>query len=619
MLKHRVAIDLGGEPRVLEVGEDESLLSLLQRSPGLPFDAPCGGNGTCGKCRLLLLEGKLSAPDEIEKSLISPAELRSGARLACRALVRGDCRIGLPPRGAGAILSSFEAAGGGTDGGVRHVRVRPEMPSLADQRDLTRRFASSAGIGESALQLEHRRRLAKSSPGEPVDLLFLDNDLIDLQPSAASPAINLRSRRFGVAADIGTTTVVAYLVDLESGEVLGHEASSNPQSVYGADVISRISYAAKGDAELFLLQRRLSDLLQELSATLTAGQGGGPEQIVLLAAAGNTTMLHLLVGVTPEGIAAAPFIPAFTDAFSCPAAAVGLRLHPSARLQLLPSIAAYVGGDIVAGIIATDLDWAERPSLLVDLGTNCEVVAGSRSGLVACAAAAGPAFEGARVECGSSGLPGAVSRVLYDGELVLETVANGRPISICGSGILDAAALLVRTGIVDSSGRLIPATEAATLGAGAMLAGRIREAEPGRRFVLTPDGADREVYVSQRDLRELQLAKAAVAAAIDVLLTELDLSASQIEVLYLAGAFGSSLSPAAAGDIGLFPRLLRNRVRVVGNSAGRGAVMALRSKRELLRCSQLRERVRYVELSSHPGFPDRYVDHMMFPERGDLV
>ncbi|HUX21371.1 MAG TPA: ASKHA domain-containing protein, partial [Spirochaetia bacterium] len=457
----------------------------------------------------------------------------------------------------------------------------------------------------------------------PYRAISTDRTLIDVVPEAPT-------RNFGVAADIGTSTVVLRLVDLANGTVIASRSAMNAQKPYGADVISRIAHASQGPEHLARLQGRIVDQVQEMIGKMLSEVAGALEEVVLLVAAGNPTMLHLFAGISPEKMATAPFVPVFTDSLVFSAAEVGLQLHPRAEVRFLPSVAAYVGADIVAGIVATSMDRSEQPCLLVDLGTNCEMVLGGRTRMLACATAAGPAFEGAQIECGVGGVPGAIRRVWGNEEPLFETIGDLPPVGICGSGILDTVALLLSTGLADGTGRM---SLSSANGLGAGFRARMSESggdetrTPGSiRFLLTPPHAGlqraqkgletalpQEIFFTQKDLREVQLAKAAVAAGIEVLVERMGIAVGEIAAVYLAGSFGSALSAEAACRIGLLPELLRHRIIAVGNSSGRGALLALRSVADSRRCEEVRHRVEYIELSSDAKFRDAFIEEMAFP------
>ncbi len=599
----RVVVASGTDEVELEAGIGESLLTVLQRMQGTLFDAPCGGNGTCGKCRVRAW-GALSPVDATEARLLGESLLEKGLRLACRALAAGDCRVELTEgRGATSAPEGVDRIGGSetADPLIRLLPVSLPPPSLEDQRSLVDRAAAETGIPARAFPLSVRRRLAEGREPGPLRLIASPLGVIDAVRAEDSPTV-------GLAIDLGTSTVVLHAVDLTTGELIATSSALNAQKAFGADVISRIGYASSGPDARKTLQQRVVDQIQGMAEELARSKGIVPSAIVAIVVAGNTTMLHLLAGVDPAGIAVAPFIPVFTDGLLVSARELGLRLHPNAEVRFVPSIAAYVGADIVAGIVATGMDRSRELSLLIDLGTNCEVALGNRDRMVACATAAGPAFEGAQIECGMGGTAGAIRRVWIADGLRFETIAGAEAVGLCGSGILDTVALLLESRLVDVTGRMVGVTAAE----GVPLGDRIAEGEDGPRFELMPG-----VYFSQKDLREIQLAKAAIASGVEILASRLGRRIDEIERVFLAGAFGSSLSRESACRIGLLPRVLEPRIEAVGNSSGQGVLLALRSTGALERAQVLCGRVEYVELSGDPQFNAAYIEHMIFPDAGE--
>jgi uncharacterized 2Fe-2S/4Fe-4S cluster protein (DUF4445 family) len=365
------------------------------------------------------------------------------------------------------------------------------------------------------------------------------------------------------------------------------------------------------------LSRLAQETLAELAATVCEQGGVDPAEVYEVAVAGNATMTHLVLGIDPEPLGVAPFIMSARLLPEVLAADLGLRVHPRARAVVFPSFGAYVGGDITAGLLASGMDRDRRIRLFIDIGTNCEIVLGNAEWLLATAAPAGPAFEGAAIRCGMRAADGAIEAVTMTPEgLDLTVIGDTEPAGLCGSGLVDAVTGLVRTGLLDSSGRLVPQEQAGALAPG--LAGRLTKLGDERVFVLhwlgEPGDVAHSVYLSQRDVRELQFAKAAIATGWHILMEEAGLQPGDIQQVLLAGSFGSYLSPASAIRLGLVPGLPVLRVVAAGNVAGEGAKMALLSLRERAGGLALLEEVKYVELSDRAGFNDRFVGQLPFPD-----
>jgi uncharacterized 2Fe-2S/4Fe-4S cluster protein (DUF4445 family) len=580
---------------------------------GIAIDSTCGGHGTCKKCKIRIVGGGVPA-SPLDARAFSPDELRDGWRLACRAEAATDLRIEVPP-----LVTRPKAA---TVGVGRQVILRPAAqkrylelaePSLSDQRTDTERVLDAVDDLKLRVDLAVVRSIGQvlRAADCKVTAVIVDDVLIDVQPGDTT------ARLYGVAFDLGTTTVVATLLDLVTGTPLAVASMLNKQQPFGADVITRISAIMMEPATLAALAGLARETLAELTAEVCGQAGVDAADVCEVALAGNATMTHIALGIDPEPLGVAPFIMAarlYPEVLA--SADLGLPVHPRARAFLFPAFGAYVGGDITAGLLASGMDRDSRVRLFVDIGTNCEIVLGNRDWLLATAAPAGPAFEGAAIRCGMRAADGAIEVVSMtpDG-LELRVIGDAEPAGLCGSGLVDAVASLVGLGLLDRSGRFVPEEQAAAIAPG--LAGRLTMLGAERVFVLhwlgEPGDVTRSIYLSQRDVRELQFAKAAIATGWNILLAEAGLAPGDIQQVLLAGSFGSYLSPANAIKLGLVPRLPVLRVVSAGNVAGEGAKMALLSVRERAGALALQEEVRYVELSDRTDFNDAFVDQLQFP------
>jgi len=580
---------------------------------GIAIDSTCGGHGTCKKCKIRIADGQVPA-SPLDARAFSPDELRAGWRLACRAQADGDLQVEVPP-----LVTRPKAA---TVGVGRQVILRPAAqkrylalaePSLSDQRtDLDRVLAALDDL-ELRVDLGVLRSLGAvlRAADYQVTAVIVDDVLIDVQPGDTA------ARLYGIAFDLGTTTVVATLLDLSTGTPLAVASMLNKQQPFGADVITRISAIMMDPATMDTLARLAHETLAELTADVCGQAGVDPAEVCEVALAGNATMTHIALGIDPEPLGVAPFIMAARQLPEVLAAAdLGLPVHPRARAFGFPAFGAYVGGDITAGLLASGMDRDSRTRLFVDIGTNCEIVLGNRDWLLATAAPAGPAFEGAAIRCGMRAADGAIEVVsLTPAGVELRVIGDADPAGLCGSGLVDAVASLIGVGLLDRSGRFVPEPDAAAIAPG--LAGRLTTLGAERVFVLhwlgEPGDVARSVYLSQRDVRELQFAKAAIATGWNILLQEAGLAPGDVQQVLLAGSFGSYLSPASAIRLGLVPRLPAARIVSAGNVAGEGAKMALLSVRERAGALALQEEVRYVELSDRDDFNDAFVDQLQFP------
>jgi uncharacterized 2Fe-2S/4Fe-4S cluster protein (DUF4445 family) len=580
---------------------------------GIAIDSTCGGHGTCKKCRIRIEDGDIPV-SQLDTRAFTQQELEAGWRLACRAQAAGSLEIEVPP-----LVTRPKAA---TVGVGRQVILRPALqkryveldePTLQDQRSDLQRLQDAIDDLELRAEAGVLRRLPPvlRESDFRVTAVVVDDLLIDVEPGDTT------DRLHALAYDLGTTTVVATLIDVGTGTPVAVASMLNKQQPFGADVISRISATMLDESALSRLNGLAAETLQELADDVCEQAGIEPTQVYEVALAGNATMTSLALGVDPAPLGVAPFILASQSYPELPAAELGLQLHPDAQATVFPALGAYVGGDLVAGMLATGMTRDRRLRLLIDVGTNCEVVLGSADGVVCTAAPAGPAFEAAQIACGMRAADGAIEVVrLREGAVELDVIGDAEPAGICGSGLVDAAAELVRVGLLDASGRFVSEEEAERIDP--QLATRLTARTDGTRvFVLSwaaGDGdVDGSVYLSQRDVRELQFAKAAIATGWRLLVEDLGIDEKEIQQVLLAGSFGSYLSPSSAIRIGLVPKLALTRIVAAGNVAGEGAKMALLSLQERHAAQAILDEVRYIELSDRPDFNDRFVEQLAFP------
>ena len=502
------------------------LLLDVLRRSGKPIPAPCGGKGTCGKCA------------------VDVAGI--GSRLSCQFRVQLDCRITLPTLAQFAILDKSG------------IHARPI-------------------VNNSGLDVEAR--------DSKKIVTYKGKKIIDEKSAVSTPM-----EKFGLAIDVGSTTVVVFLEDLTTYEVLDVMSFVNPQTAYGGDVISRITFCIEKKDGLSVLQKILVDGLNNAVAALCRKNDVDPRTIYKAAIVGNTVMQHILFGVDPRSIAFAPYTPKFVQEQQFSAATLNLSMHPDGVVKLLPSIAGYVGADIVAGVASTDMVDRAGYTLYIDIGTNGEMALGNKNKIYCCATAAGPAFEGANIECGVGGVTGAISE--YE-ENEFTTINGGAPIGICGSGLIDIVAVLLDNGLIEMSGYM------------------------EKDFLIAPKedcAVDHDIVLTPKDVREVQLAKAAIYAGIKTLMKIADVEFDQIERLYLAGGFGNYIRVDSGVRLGLLPKELKDRIIPIGNSAGTGARFALKSVAFEKEIEKVREKSQYIELSMRQDFNEAYVAAMMFEQ-----
>jgi uncharacterized 2Fe-2S/4Fe-4S cluster protein (DUF4445 family) len=579
---------------------------------GIAIDSTCGGHGTCKKCKVQVRDGSVPV-HRLDVRTFTADQLADGWRLACLAQATADLKVEVPP-----LTTRPKAA---TLGVGRQVILRPAVqkryvelaePSLSDQRTDLQRLTDAIDDLELTADLHALRRLPRvlREADYKVTAVVVDEALIDVEPGDTT------GRRFAIAFDLGTTTVVATLLDTATGTPAAVASMLNKQQPFGADVITRISATMMDPEAADRLRSLAQDTLAELAGNVLEEAEVRPDEVYEVALAGNATMTALVLGIDPEPLGVAPFVMSASTLPQMLASELGLTLHPGARAVVFPALGAYVGGDIVSGMLATGMDRDKRIRLFIDVGTNCEIVLSNGDTIVSTAAPAGPAFEGGAIRCGMRAADGAVEGIRLDDEDVhLQVIGDVEAQGICGSGLVDAVSELVRTGLLDSSGRFVTEDKAKELAP--HLADRLTAVGQERVFVLhrpepsTPP--EETVYLSQRDVRELQFAKGAIATGWTLLLEQLGLEHSDVQQVLLAGSFGSYLSPAAAVRIGLVPKIPVLRIVSAGNVAGEGAKMSLLSVRERAGAQALLEEVTYVELSDRSDFNDRFVDLLAFP------
>ena len=527
----------------------------LFRETGEAVYAPCGGNGTCGKCRMYI-KGEVSAPDEREKSFLTERELESGIRLACMCRLLGAFEI-VPMDESMRIQTSSKCVSYTLSPILRAIRNETETVFYKDGTEFCR-----ASVG---------------------------------------------ARNLGLAVDIGTTTVAAYLCDMDSGKILGSRGFKNPQSIYGADVISRMDKIMKDESLLSVQQNVICTAIREATESMCEEKGMNLLDVRAAVVCGNTVMQHIAAGINPVSIAVAPFTAPTLFGEEYDARALGLLPNEKAFVYFAPCFASYVGGDIACGMIATGLDVCQERVLFVDIGTNGELGLSTENGLYFCSAAAGPAFEGAHIACGMAGTSGAISEVFVrDGKIVYETVDHASAVGICGSGIVDAVAVMLDTGLLDETGLIVDPDEA---GAFACYLGEDEDGDP----VFMID-REKNIYICAKDIREIQLAKAAVCAGVYTLLHESGIEAESISRIVVAGGFGSHLRASSMRRIGLLPPVGIEKYEFVGNAAGAGAVAILLGAEPREAAKTICGKSEYTELSKSAYFMEKYIEEMMFSE-----
>jgi uncharacterized 2Fe-2S/4Fe-4S cluster protein (DUF4445 family) len=592
-------------------GECPAGQSLLEAAQGLGVDlvSLCGGKGTCHRCKVQVLDGSVSPPTESEESSLSPQELAEGYRLACQIYPLSDCKLRVPPESLTTPqrtqVEGLEVAVS-PEPPVRAYYIELPPPSMEDLRADAKRVLETLyqqhQVHCSTIDLETLRALSPQ----------LRSGNWQAQASVRGDEVvavsSWPSRQLGLAVDVGTTKIAGYLLDLESGQTLAARGIMNPQIAFGEDVIARITHVSKSASAGAQLQMLVVEALNKLFADLCAEIGAEHEEILEVVVVGNTAMHHLLLRLPVAQLAISPFLPAVSEALDVKARDIELCIAPGAYVHLLPNIAGFVGADHVAMLLATGVCQTGGVTLALDIGTNTEVALVRDGEIASVSCASGPAFEGAHIKYGMRAAPGAIERLRLVGDTIeYQTIGGTAPVGLCGSGILDAIAHLHLAGALDAGGRMADHP-------------RVRTVEGQREFVLVSE-EEREswgeqgeqkgrpaITITQRDVRELQLAKGAIYGGIQVLLESTGHAAPDIAQVIIAGAFGSYIDIESAITIGMLPPLPLGRFRQVGNAAGMGAKLALISQHQRVEAQRIASRARYIELTTAPDFTQTFID-----------
>jgi uncharacterized 2Fe-2S/4Fe-4S cluster protein (DUF4445 family) len=600
----------------VEVAPDTTIKEAVEKI-NIPIRFDCGGKGLCGKCRVIAEEaGSMSQLTEAELDILSPLELKNFYRLACQARVQGSLTITIPAQ----MVDSLEARGKtGLTGSYpvdplveRFVlpKDKPPIPGQGNSVDLsswvTERIKATAEREIYFEDLESLRQLSMPEVCES-EITLVNHEY----KGVTSVIVGSRQQSLGLAVDMGTTTLAAYLCDFQSGEVVASAASVNPQRRFGEDVISRIAMADEQMSGLKTLNDMIIDGINHLITRCIEQIGASPYDIDEVTLVGNTTMERIFAGFHPHGLGVSPYLPVFRGSNDLRAVDVGLKLNPGTNLYLFPVISGFVGGDTIGAILADGPHHRDETCMIVDIGTNGEIVLGNRNGLWSTSCATGPALEGAQISCGMRAISGAIYKVDIDPSTcrpTFMTLGDGAtilPIGICGSGIIDAIAAMRRAGILLSSGRLKEG-----------MPGVVTDDQGiGREFILVPaekSATGNNICITLKDVRQFQLAKSALAVGIELLM--LHAGITKVERTVLTGAFGARFNWQNAVDTGMLPReALSGEVLSLDNLAGVGAIMALLDKKKRKEAARLSQTTRFIELSLDPNFAIRFPMCTIFP------
>jgi uncharacterized 2Fe-2S/4Fe-4S cluster protein (DUF4445 family) len=593
--------------------EPGTSLLLAAQLAGIVLESDCGGMGRCGKCKLVVTGG-VTALTPREREYLTPFEIGQKVRLACQAMVRRPTSVSLLtlPFGKEHILEEGISRSVELHLSLKKFYLDLNAEDLKKEQPIDEIIAGvfdrqgirEPQIGFSCLKtlpllLHHNR--------DGLTAVTKDNEIIGFELGDTTNKI------LGLAVDIGTTTVVGYLFDLNQGKLIGVGSALNKQSVHGSDVISRIDHALQAPEGLSQLQKLVVETINGVIENLCRSNNLSNDDIYSLVMVGNTTMAHLFLGMSPLFLSRFPYNPLTSKALGVAPQVLGINMSGLGRVFCFPLVSGFIGSDTVAVVLSTGLHRSRVPKMAIDIGTNGEIVLTDGKVMLASSCAAGPAFEGAHIQCGMRGTSGAIDRVDFvKGKVRCHVIDEVPAKGVCGSGLVDAVAGMLKAGLIGGDGRLLTKEEVPNSPYARLLAhGKYNQfvVSSGKRS----GGGD--VVITQKDIRELQLAKGAMMAGIRILMDRLGLGEQDIREVYLAGAFGNYLRPESALAIGLLPVLPKAKITQVGNAAGSGAKMALLSTRAMKEAGKIAEQIEYVELAKIPDFQQQFVKGMMFSRR----
>ncbi len=621
MSENEVPVRFAPQGRTVGVAPGATVLEAAARA-GITILTPCGSQGTCGKCRVVVREGAGPVTDA-EREALSKEELGGGMALACQRTVEAPATVEVPES---SLLGSFHQIleegrtplEQGLAAPVVKAYVELPEPTLEDgMPDFERlqREIGPVGVESDVLPTLPGAMRANGFKGTAV-LAASGGEEASRPRLIEWEAGDTVAECYAAAFDIGTTTLGGVLLDLHKGQEIAAASTMNPQTAFGDDVLARILHASQGPAELKMSQELVLDAVNGLLEEITEDAGIAPERIYTVTFAGNTTMQHLLMGIEPRALGEAPFVPVMGSSMTIRADALGLNVHPRAAVYVFPVIGGFVGGDTVAGILAANLDEAREPTLLIDIGTNGEIVLWHEGGLIGASCAAGPAFEGGRIGQGMRATTGAIEKVFVrDGDIHYHVIGQTAPVGLCGSALIDATAELLRLGIIGPEGAMAGPDEVPDTVPSAIRA-RVRDGGGGYFELASAEesGAGEAIVITRKDISELQLATGAIRAGINILLERAGLEPTDLQRVHVAGGFGNFIRRANAQRIGLLPsELPQDRIGFVGNTSLAGARLAAASREARLRASALARETRHIELSQDPEFHSRFVDGIFFP------
>ncbi|MCS7111178.1 MAG: ASKHA domain-containing protein [Ignisphaera sp.] len=620
------AIDMNRNVVVMAKQYDKTLITIhnrvlldVLRELEIPLRSDCGGIGVCGKCKVLITGGNSTQPTSSERKLLSYKELSEGYRLACQVrLIEGEFEVSVPPE---STLQRYKSADTGFERpvpllpAIKKIFVTLPRASLNDTRadferivDTVKDFINSNDIDIDIDDIRKIPETIRNSDWKVTIVAWYDKRIIDVE------AGDTRDSAYGLAIDIGTSKIVVHLIDLTNGSTIAIDSTPNPQASYGADIISRLTYALKDDENLRRLQEVVIKAVNVVIDRILSRANVLKDRVYEAVVVGNTVMHHLFLGIQPKYLGYSPYVPTIARALSIRAKDLGISIHRSGTIYVLPVIAGYVGSDALADALAIDIENCEAPCMLIDIGTNSEILLNSGKEIIACSTPAGPAFEGFGTAFGTRAVSGAIDQVfiyfdssIQDFVVRYHTIGGEKPVGLCGSAFIDATAHLYRLNIINNRGRFLKGIKSK----------RIVEINNTPSFILawsneTKIGKD--ISIDAKDINEILLAKAAIAAGIRILAKSANIDLTDIKKIYIAGSFGTYMNVENAVTIGLLPSIDTKKVEFVGNIAIGGAKMCLKNTEIRRKAEELARRIKYIELSTYPSFNKIFMESILLPQ-----
>ncbi len=581
---------------------------------GIIIESDCAGIGSCAKCKVEIKEGA-NPPTTVEQQLFTIQELKKGMRLACLSSITDDslCLVRTAPNPGDEKIM--------TDGLLGEVHLNSDIQKVLvkiNPSQLGEKYFDFEQLIETLQQQGYTISNYNFQITKDLSRVLRIKDcfvtaVIDQEYLLAVEPGDTTQILYGVAVDIGTTTVAIKLVDLVTGDVIAVNSAGNPQAAYGSDVVSRLNYIIQHPGGLKRLNQLIIKLINGLIKNLTDEAGIKLDEIYKVVLAGNTVMQHIALNIDPRNLAHKPYTPAFQGPATVDAKSLGIKINPLGVVYGIPNLACFVGSDITAVLTILDLDKQDRFQLAIDMGTNGEMVIGSKDRLLCCSSPAGPAWEGACITWGMRAKRGAIERAeIANNELHIRTIGEGEPIGICGSGLIDIVGEFLRAGAIDKTGRILNSVQLKTDRVSWLKSLIVRGKNGGNDLEIAKIGNNNSITISQGDLREIQLAKAAIASGVKMLIEEVKISPDEISDVFIAGAFGNHIRAKDVLDIGLIPKISPEKIKFIGNAALTGAEAILKSKEGRKRAEQISQKIEYIEMADRPEFQESFANAIHF-------